>query len=176
MGKDQNIETWSQDSQLNRVPRHFPDHDQNVRVNGADSEQMTSAANQRISLLQSTAIYYRAPTQMSSIISRTLQDIFELISMTFSPKNVEKMEQQSSFQIPINLSFLKFNNFQDFPGHFARFHDIPGHSRRWEPCINQVSRTWKKIIIIWYQILTTIRLIAPIPIPIRTYPLEDIPI
>ena len=50
----------------------------------------------------------------------------------FLPKNVEgisnfkEMEQQSSFQIPINLRFLKFINFQDFPGHFARFQDIPG--------------------------------------------------
>ena len=71
---------------------------------------------------------------MSWMISRTFQDIFELISRTFFYlKNVEgisnfkEMEQQSSFQIPINLSFLKFINFQDFPGHFTRFQDIPGH-------------------------------------------------
>ena len=74
---------------------------------------------------------YRVPTQMSWIISRTFQDIFELISRTFLPKNAggisnfKEMEQQSSFQIPINLSFLKFINFQDFPRHFARFQDFP---------------------------------------------------
>ena len=55
----------------------------------------------------------------------------------FLPKNMEgisnfkEMEQQSSFQIPINLSFLKLINFQDFPGHFLSF---PGLSRKWEPC------------------------------------------
>ena len=71
------------------------------------------------------------------------QDIFELIFMTFLPKNVEgishfnEMEQQSSFQIPINLNFLKFINFQDFPGQFARFQDIPGHFF--------ISRTFQKV-------------------------------
>ena len=35
------------------------------------------------------------------------------------------MEEQSSFQIPINLSFMKFINFQDFPERFARFQDFP---------------------------------------------------
>ena len=40
------------------------------------------------------------------LISRTFQDIFELICMIFLPKNVEgisnfkEMEQRSSFQIP----------------------------------------------------------------------------
>ena len=99
--------------------------------------------------------HFRVPTQMSWIIFRTFQDIFELIfrtfqdifelifktfqdifeliSMTFLPKNVEgiwnfkEMEQQSSFQIPINLSIRKFINFQDifsFPGHSRTFQKV----------------------------------------------------
>ena len=42
--------------------------------------------------------------------------------------NFKEMEQQSSFQISINLIFLKFINFQDFPGHFfisRTFQDFP---------------------------------------------------
>ena len=84
---------------------------------------------------------------MSWIISRPFQDIFELISRTFLPKNVEEisnfketkeMEQQSSFQISINLSFLNIFIFQDILHDSKTFQDIffslPGPSRKWESC------------------------------------------
>ena len=55
---------------------------------------------------------YRVPTQMSRIISRTFQDIFELISMTFLPK---KCRGNFKFQRNGTTVIIPISNKPKFP-------------------------------------------------------------